>query len=110
MVSFFLLSQDLYLLTIVAAIMNSSFNRVYESFRRRLTPEQRNMFQFATEDDLKDAIEEIQKAQAQRHGLRNLNKLKHFLRGLEQYAGVLEVFVQVKPDILGLIWVSYIKS
>lgn len=85
--------------------MSTPFNRVCESFRRRLTSELSNKFQYATVDDLRDAIEEIQNDQAQRHGLRNLNKIKHFLHGLEQYAGVLEVFVQVKPDILGLIWV-----
>ena len=70
-----------------------------------MPPDLSNKFQYATIVDLKDAIEEIQKAQAQRYGLRNLNKIKHFLNGLQQYAGVLEVFVQVKPDILGLIWV-----
>ena len=85
--------------------MSNSFNHVYEGFRRRLTPDLSNKFQYATVEDLKDAIEEIQNAQAQRNGLRNLNKIKHFLHGLEQYAGVLEVFVQVKPVILGLIWV-----
>ncbi|KAE8440873.1 hypothetical protein EG329_006360 [Mollisiaceae sp. DMI_Dod_QoI] len=88
----------------MAATTNSSFSRVYESFRRRLTPDQCSEFQYATVDDLKAAIEEIQKAQAQRRGLRNLNKLKCFVHGLEQYAGILEVFVQVKPDLLGLIW------
>ena len=97
-------------MTIVAATMSTSFNRVYESFRRRLTPDLSNKFQYATVEDLKDAIEEIQSAQAQRNSLRNLNKIKHFLHGLEQYAGVLEVFVQVKPAILGLIWVCCILA
>ena len=89
--------------------MSSEFNRVHESFRRRLTPDLSSKFEYATVDDLRDAIEEIQNAQAQRNGLRNLNKLKHFLHGLEQYAGVLEVFVQVKPLILGVIWVCCIR-
>ena len=89
--------------------MSTSFNRAYEGFRRRLTPDLSNKFEYATADELKDAIEEIQNAQAQRNGLRNLNKIKHFLHGLDQYAGVLEVFMQVKPDILGLIWVFHIR-
>lgn len=101
----FSFSFKLTTLTVVAATMSSSFNRVYESFRRRLTPDLSSKFQYATVEDLKDAIEEIQNAQAQRHGLRNLNKIKHFLHGLEQYAGVVEQFVQIKPAILGLIWV-----
>lgn len=97
-------------MTIVAATMSTSFNRVHESFRRRLTPDLSNKFQYATVEDLKGAIEEIQREQAQRNGLRNLNKIKPFLHGLEQYAGVLEVFVQVKPAILGLIWVCCILA
>lgn len=69
----------------------------------RLDPNLSDQFQFATISDLRDSIEEIQKEQAQRYYLQNLTKIKIFLNGLEQYAGVLEVFIQVKPDILGLI-------
>ena len=57
-------------------------------------------------DDLKAAIEDIQKDQAKRRGFRNLAKIRPFINGLQQYANVLEVFVQVKPGLLGLLWVS----
>jgi len=37
--------------------------------------------------------------------LRNLRRIEPFITGISQYAKVIEVFVQVKPEILGLIWV-----
>ena len=47
---------------------------------------------------------QLQHDQSKRQKLRNLNKIKPYLDRLKQYAGVIEVFVQAKPDILALIW------
>ena len=52
----------------------------------------------------------IQAEQAKRRGLRNMRKIKPFVDVLAQYARVIEVFVNVKPDLLGLIWVSLSSS
>jgi hypothetical protein len=82
-----------------------SFARVAENFQRFLTPEQARDFRYTTLGDLKTAIDNIQETQAGKYGLRNLRRILPFIHGLEQYTGVLEVFVQVKPDVLGLIWV-----
>src|ERR1700753_2914656 len=39
-----------------------------------------------------------------RIGLMNLNKIKPYLERLEAYTGAIDTFVQVKPEILALIW------
>jgi hypothetical protein len=85
----------------------SSFENILASFKTRLSSEHTELFQLAIFDDLKASIKRIQTEQAARKGLRNLNKIKPFLHGLKQYAGVLEVFVQAKPEILAFIWVSH---
>lgn len=88
----------------------SNFEEILVSFKKRLSAEHVELFQLATFDDLKDAITRIQKEQAARKSLRNLNKIKPFMNGLSQYAQVIEVFVQAKPEILAFIWVSHCES
>lgn len=84
---------------------DSAFSRVLCAFRSRLSLQDINAFRYTTFDDLKQTISDIQKEQAQRRGLRNLNKIRPFLNGLGQYAQVIEVFVNAKPDILAFVWV-----
>ncbi|KAJ5175558.1 NACHT nucleoside triphosphatase [Penicillium canariense] len=47
---------------------------------------------------------QLQQDQSKREGLRHLCKIAPYLDRLKQYAGVIEVFIQAKPDILALIW------
>lgn len=96
-----------YIVQAMASPGPSSFEKVLDGFRKRLSPQDTELFQLTTFDDLKSSIKRIETEQAARKGLRNLNKIKPFLNGLKQYAGVLEVFVQVKPEIIAFIWVSY---
>lgn len=89
----------------MAELDDSAFSRVLSAFRRRLSPQDINQFQSTTLEDLKEEITRIQKIQAQRRGFRNLNKVRPFLNGIEQYSKVIEVFVNAKPDIMSFIWV-----
>ncbi|KUJ21501.1 uncharacterized protein LY89DRAFT_610110, partial [Mollisia scopiformis] len=82
----------------------SHFEKILANFKKRLSSEHTELFQLTTLDDLKASIKRIQTEQAAKKGLRNLNKIKPFLNGLRQYAEVLEVFVQAKPEILAFIW------
>jgi hypothetical protein len=47
----------------------------------------------------------LEEEQGGRMSLRNMRRIEPFITGVLQYAKVIEVFVQVKPEILGLIWV-----
>ncbi|KAH8587440.1 hypothetical protein B0O99DRAFT_747604 [Bisporella sp. PMI_857] len=88
----------------MASTEPSNFEGILASFKKRLTSEHAELFQLTTFGDLKESITRIQKEQAAKKGLRNLNKIKPFLNGLKQYAEVLQVFIQVKPEILAFIW------
>lgn len=50
--------------------------------------------------DIYNFVIEFQK----RNGIKNLSRINQYLDRLKQYASVIEVFIQVKPDVLALIW------
>ena len=89
--------------------MVSKFSRILDSFKTHLSKEDVDRFKVATFNDLKSAVKDIQTEQAGRKSLRNLNKIRPYLDGLGQYAAVIEVFVNSKPDILAFIWVGCSK-
>ena len=91
-----------------------AFSHSLEAFKRELSSQPRHQgdieaFEWATIEELRNAIDHIQREQAHRRGYRNLNKIRPFLACLQQYARVIEVFVSAKPDFLAFIWVSKIR-
>ncbi|KAL5597283.1 hypothetical protein FOBRF1_011076 [Fusarium oxysporum] len=65
----------------------------------------RSQLQKATTiDDIWDYTEQLQKDQGSNKRLRGMKKIGPYIERLQEYAGVIEVFVQAKPDILALIW------
>ncbi|KEZ46617.1 hypothetical protein SAPIO_CDS0441 [Scedosporium apiospermum] len=74
------------------------------SLKRRSLPAAQALSKATTIQHVLDAIAEVE-AQQQRSGkLRALGRLKPLVNGLKEYAGVVEVFIQAKQDILSLIW------
>ena len=75
------------------------------SFRSRLSSEDflaiKKIQNYA---DLEDAIRDIEAKLVLSKSIRNINKIRPFVNSLQQYTGVIEVFVNVKPDFLALIW------
>lgn len=57
-----------------------------------------------TIDEVYDLTDRLQQEQVKKGHLRHLSKIQPFLNGLSSYAGVIEVFMQAKPDVLALIW------
>ncbi|KAL6721442.1 hypothetical protein ACLMJK_000545 [Lecanora helva] len=82
------------------------FSNALDSFKRRLNSQEKEHFELGNLQDLKLAISNIQKEQAQRHGFRNLNKIRPVVDFLQNYARVIEQFVSAKPDFLAFIWVA----
>lgn len=64
-----------------------------------------DLAKLTTIDDVYGEAETIQQNQARSKTLRGLGRIKRCLDLLQQYTEVIEVFVQVKPAILALIWV-----
>jgi hypothetical protein len=57
-----------------------------------------------TVDDVYDFTDELQNKQGKSRRLRHLSKIETYLSRLRDFAGAVDVFAQVEPKILGLIW------
>lgn len=74
---------------------------------QKLTDRVENDFsQFTSIDQVYNETDRIQREQGESGRLRNLRRIQPFLDCMKQYAGVLDTFVQAKPDLLSLIWAS----
>ena len=60
---------------------------------------------YSSINDIYQATDELQRKQSKTRTLRNLSRIKPYLDGLTQYSNIIELFCQVKPDVLCLIWV-----
>ena len=84
------------------------FERARRKVWKKLTfKEQSALPDKCTIQDVWKAAASIQKEQAKRHELGNMNKIRPYLDCLKRYGEVIGVFVSAKPDILAFIWVSY---
>lgn len=84
----------------------ASFNTAREEFLRDFLDDKyaQTLSQFTSIDDVYNATDDIQKEQGKSRILQNLAKIQPYLECLDQYATVVDTVVQVKPDILALIW------
>jgi hypothetical protein len=78
--------------------MNKAFEKMTQKERDELSALQ-------TIDDVYAETDKIQDEQGKKGLLRNSKKIQPYLQWLKQFSGVIEVFVQVKPSLLALIWV-----
>ena len=90
----------------------ASFNTAREEFLRDFPDDEyaQPLSQFTSIDDVYDATDNIQKEQGKSRTLQNLAKIQPYLECLNQYAAIMDTVVQVKPEILALIWVRMIAS
>lgn len=65
-----------------------------------------DLAQYTSAQQVYNAADAIQQKQGKTLKLRALARIKPYLDCLSQYQAVIEVFVQVQPEILALIWVS----
>ena len=89
-------------------LVPTAINRALSRFRNSLDSEEKKAFNHAsTESDVMALIENLEAEQGARGCLQNMTRIKPFIKGLSQYATVIEVFVQAKPEILPFIWVRW---
>ena len=55
-------------------------------------------------DQLYDVPDKLQEEQAKIGHLRHLSKIEPYLERLRDYVGAIDTFVQIKPDVLAIIW------
>ena len=83
----------------------SVFLEAVERFKDSLSDREREEFKFTTRDDLRDAIATIQEKQASEKKMRNLTRLKRFLKVMDEYGKVIEVFLNAS-QFIAFVWVS----
>ena len=90
----------------------TSFNTARQEFLREFPHDEysQTLSQLASIDDVYNATDDIQRKQGESWMLQNLNKIKPYLECLDQYATVVDTVIQVKPEILALIWVGIFTS
>ncbi|KAL9046217.1 MAG: hypothetical protein Q9214_000892 [Letrouitia sp. 1 TL-2023] len=85
----------------------AKFDTARRDFLRELSDEEAEACsKFTSIDDVYDATDDIQKKQGETRTLQNLGKIQPYLECLNQYSGVLDTVVQIKPSVLAIIWVS----
>lgn len=57
-----------------------------------------------TIEEVYDVTDKLQEEQAKNGHLRHLSKIEPYLEGLRNYASIIQVFMQAKPEILALLW------
>ncbi|KAF4535903.1 Ankyrin repeat protein [Lasiodiplodia theobromae] len=83
--------------------LETNFGKVLGSFKAKLTQDEYEDFCFATLDDLKQTVVEIQAEQGSARRLQNLRRLDAFLEAMEQYDKVVQIFLNA-ADLLAFIW------
>ena len=83
----------------------SRFRRVLQQFKDgHLKGSECDQFQFTNLGDLKSSMREIQDEQASKAKMRNMNRLRKFLEGMEQYEKLIEVFLNAS-EYVAFVWV-----
>ncbi|KAI0387921.1 hypothetical protein F5Y04DRAFT_274777 [Hypomontagnella monticulosa] len=85
--------------------LDDAFKSARDDFKKSLkNPALYDFSRINTIDDVLEEATKIEKQQAKTKTLRGLTRINPFVNGLKEYAAVVEVFVQAKPDVLSLIW------
>ena len=93
--------------------MSSQFDPVKDAFEKAVHEFKKNLkdpvtyqkiLQVTTIRQVYEETSELQKQQAKDGKLRNLKRIEPYLKRLENYSAAVDKFVQVKPDVLALIW------
>jgi hypothetical protein len=101
-------SYSIHTFTMSAAVLNltpfeDAMNKAFEKMTQK---ERDELSALQTIDDVYAETDKIQMEQGQKGLLRNSTKIQPYLLWLQQFSGVIEVFVSIKPSLLALIWVS----
>lgn len=80
------------------------FEVILDDFKAQLTVKELDEFKFASLQGLRTTIKLIQKEQEAKRRMQHMRRLEPFLRTMEQYGTVVEVFVNTS-ETLAFIWV-----
>ena len=78
--------------------------KALDQLKATLTPEDVRMFSNTSIEDLWREVRKVEDEQGARRDLKYMRRLERFLRSLESYAGVIEVFCQ-GYSTMAFVWV-----
>jgi hypothetical protein len=83
-----------------------AFDSAIRDFKDKLQDDDlyREIVQVKSIEEVYDATDKLQQEQSKKGHLRHLSKIEPYLTRIHDYKNAVGVFVQVKPDLLGLIW------
>jgi len=89
----------------MASTVEEAFETAKTQFLSSARADSDDVLRFASIKEVYDVTDQIQKERSRSRTLRNLRRIEPYLDCLQHYSKVVETFVQVKPDVLALIWV-----
>ena len=86
--------------------IQAAFDSAMREFKANLQDETiyKEILQTTSIKQVYDATDKLQQEQAKNGHLRHLSKIQPYLTRVTEYANAVGVLIQVKPDILALIW------
>ena len=81
------------------------FQKALTEFQALLSQDDNNEIQLTTLENLQQEILDIQKEHTSARKNRNMARLKRFLEGMEEYAKIIEVFLNAS-SVVCFIWVG----
>jgi hypothetical protein len=85
------------------ASARDDFQKALLKFQNRLDPNEQKDFQFTSLEDVRKLILNIQAKQRTEKRVINLNRLKRFLEGMEQFGKVIETFLNTN-QFVAVVW------
>ncbi|KAK6957593.1 hypothetical protein Daesc_000380 [Daldinia eschscholtzii] len=87
--------------------LDDAFRSAKEDFKKSLkNPSLYDFSKINSPDDVMREAAKIEREQRKTKTLRGLRRIEPLINGLKEYAAVIEVFVQAKPEIMSLVWIS----
>ncbi|KAF7118883.1 hypothetical protein CNMCM5793_008519 [Aspergillus hiratsukae] len=85
---------------------NNAFQAAMLEFKTNLNNDElyAKLLAVTSIDDVYDLTDKLQADQGRKGHLRHLAKVEPYLNRLREYTGAIDTFVQVYPEIMGLIW------
>jgi beta-phosphoglucomutase-like phosphatase (HAD superfamily) len=85
------------------ASSNTCFQEILSKFKKRLTQNELENFQFATLEDVRREMARIQLEQANRKEMMHMPRIQSFLEAMDQFGKVIEVFLN-SSEFVAFVW------
>ncbi|RAK81216.1 NACHT domain protein [Aspergillus fijiensis CBS 313.89] len=88
------------------SLIQNAFDAAVQEFKANLNNDAvyQKILSVTSIDEVYDLTDQLQAEQGRKGHLRHLAKIEPYLNRLRDYAAVIENFVQIKPEVMALIW------